>query len=413
MTARSLTMPPPVRRSAFACPSAAGRFPHAVRSARQRGVVALSVSGALFFVAMLVLLYVNRGAIFEQRMSANEVRAKQAFQQAVAGLDHALAYMRLGGIDQNNDNTPDAVNGGLYRAVYCDTAAALPACPTQPGTIACTVPANFTDVQVLSCGWSDDNGSVQRVVQRLRGSPSTAGNAATPLVSKSTTNLLVGGASVLNYYNDLTVWSGGPTLGQSNTGKTFIRDGFNNPAGVNPRNVGNSPACNNPPSGYTCSTQGSTIGHDVVTGDTSLSTASAGEFFARFFGKQPSDYRATTVTAEVAAANVGSLDGMQNQVIWVEGDAAINGGTIGTAEKPVILIVNGNLALSGNLEINGLVYVVGNFDSTGGPNIYGSLITAGSATATGNLNIIYDPNVLSRVSTIGRAARVPGTFRDW
>jgi Tfp pilus assembly protein PilX len=380
---------------------------------QQRGATTLLISVVLFLVAMLVMLYVNRGAVAEQRMSANEVRAKEAFAQATAGLDQALAYMRNGGIDQNKDNAADPINGGRYRAIYCGTNVEPPACPAAIGAPACGAPPNFTDVLVLSCGWSDDNTAVQRVVQHLRGSASTAGNASTPLVSKSTTDLLTGGASIFNFFNDLTIWSGGPTLGQSATGKTFIRDTFNGTANDDFRVASNSsPACNNPAPGYTCSTQGSTIGHDVVTGDTSLSSATPAEYFERFFGKTPTDYQATVPTMTVAPGDVGTLDGARNEVIWVTGDATLNG-TIGTADHPVIVIVDGALALGSNTIINGLVFSMGAFTSTGTPTIYGSLITASTATATGNLKIVYDPNAIGKVSKIGRAAKVPGSFRDW
>ena len=56
-----------------------------------------------------------------------------------------------------------------------------------------------------------------------------AGTVSTPLVTRGVTNFLTGGASVFNYFNDLTVWSGGSMLGQSNTGKTFIRDVVGHP----------------------------------------------------------------------------------------------------------------------------------------------------------------------------------------
>jgi Tfp pilus assembly protein PilX len=382
------------------------------RAAGQRGAATLLVSVVLFLLATLVMLYVNRGAVAEQRMSANEVRAKEAFVQAVAGLDAALAYMRDGGIDHDDNDVADPVSGGRYRAAFCTTTVDPPACPTTISAPACGAPTNDTDVLALSCGWSDDNSAVQRVVQHLRGSISTAGNASTPLISKSTTNLLTGGASIFNYFNDLTIWSGGPTLGQSNTGKTFVRDAFSSPPNVDPRDTGNSPACNNPPTGYTCSTQGSTIGHDVVTGDTSLSAATNDQFFARFFGKPPAEYKATVPTMTVAPADVGTLNGAKNEVIWVTGDASLSG-TIGTADKPVIVIVEGALDLGANTVINGLVYCMGAFTANGTATVYGSLITASTASATGNLKIIYDPNAIGRVSKIGRAAKVPGSFRDW
>ena len=150
-----------------------------------------------------------------------------------------------------------------------------------------------------------------------------------------------------------------------------------------------------------------------MTGDSSLSGASSGSFFARFFGKQPADYRATTVTVDTTAAGASALDGMTSQVIWIEGDVSLDDVTLGSAAQPVILIVNGNLRLTGTCTVNGLVYVAGDLDAQGTPTLYGSLVTAGDAEATGTLKIVYDPEVLNRVATIGRAAKVPGTFRDW
>lgn len=386
----------------------------------QRGVMALLVTALLFLMSMLILLYVNRGAVTEQRMSANELRAKAAFAQATAGIDHALAYMREGGIDQDATAGPDAIAGGRYRAAFCSLAAEPPACPNALGVLnACAQPADPADVLAYACGWSDDNSSVQRVVQHLRGSASTAGNASTPLISKGATDLLTGGASIFNFENDLTVWAGGPLLGQSNTGKTFVRDTFNYPRDVpnniDYRNTGNSPGCNNPPDGYTCTTQGSTVGHDVVAGDTSLGLASPEAYFQRFMGKPPEVYKETVVLDKfkVSPGEFAGLGSSVNgNVVWVTGDLNVSN-NLGTQDRPVILVVEGKLSFSGSPVINGIVFAMGDFETAASPTVYGSLITAGSASATGNLKIIYDSKIIARVSNIGRAAKVAGTFRDW
>jgi hypothetical protein len=396
------------------------RRPQPASPRQQRGALALLVTSLLFLMSMLILLYVNRGAVAEQRMSANELRAKAAFAQATAGIDHALAYMRSGGIDQVAPVGPDPVSGGRYRAAFCSLAAEPPACPNTLDTLAaCAAPADPADVLAYACGWSDDNSSVQRVVQHLRGTASTAGNASTPLISKSATNILTGGPSIFNFENDLTVWAGAEILSQSNTGKTFVRDTFNypreQPANINPRNTGNSPGCNNPPTGYTCTTQGSTIGHDVVVGDTSLSLATNDAFFQRFMGKPPDVYKETVVLPQfvVAPNQVSSLGAAANgNVIWVNGNLTL-GSNLGTADRPVILIVDGDLAFNGSPEINGIVFVRGNLDTAASPTIYGSMIVAGQASGNGSMKIIYDSNVIARVTNIGRAAKVAGTFRDW
>ena len=411
------------------------------RSARpQRGVGTLFITMVLVFAIGLIALYTNRAAVMEQRLSGNEIRAKQAMAAAMAGLDHALAYLRNGGLDHDANGVVDTItantltaSGGVasyYKVVYIDSTTTAPACAsTHSGSWpSFTAPTSLSLVAAVSCGWSDDDSSVQRVVQMMSATPSTAGSISTPVVTKGTTNLLTGGASVLNYFNDLTVWSGGTIQGQSNTGKTFIRDIVRNPTAseADPyRTTGNSPACNNPPAGYTCSTQGSTLGHDTVFGDTKLSSMSTDGFFQYFMGQDRPTYRDNTATWVVDlsgslttsnSTSINSINNMAGNVIWVEGNGSTPvslPGNLGTATSPVVLVVNGNLDLGSNIEINGLVLVTGNISGNGSPTVYGALVSSGSATATGNPKIVYDPKALRTAAQLGKAAKVQGGWRDW
>jgi Tfp pilus assembly protein PilX len=400
-------------------------------AATQRGAATVFVTMVLILAVMLIAAYTNREAIMEQRLSANEVRAKQAFAAANAGIEHALAYLRSGGLDHNNDGTVDTITSDAltngtgqatyYKVAYCGSAA-IPVCPaTHAGALACAAPTDITKVAAVACGWSDDDSSVQRLVQVMGATPSLGGTISTPVIARGTVNLLTGGATIMNYFNDLTVWSGGSLLGQSNTGKTFIRDIVSNPTAslADPyRTTGTSPACLSPPAGYQCSTQGSTLGHDTVFGDTNLSSMTADGLFNYIFGQAPDAYRAETATWVVDPAGTGnstvlnSIVGMTDQTIWVEGDASLPG-DIGTQDHPVILVINGNFDMGANSVINGLVYVNGNITGNGSPTIYGALIGAGGASATGNLKVVYDPKVLGRAANLGKAGKVQGSWRDW
>ena len=137
-------------------------------------------------------------------------------------------------------------------------------------------------------------------------------------------------------------------------------------------------------------------------------------------GKVPDAYRDTVATYKVDLNNtltgedstsIGSITGKTDSVIWVEGNAS-GLGNIGTADHPVVLVVNGNLDFGANTVINGMVFVTGQVTGNGTPTIYGSLI-AGSANLTGNAKIIFDPNVLGNARRLGKAAMVPGSWRDW
>lgn len=63
----------------------------------QRGAAALAVSVVLLFGITLVAFFANRTMIFEQRSSANQLRATKAFEMADAGIEWALARLN----DQN------------------------------------------------------------------------------------------------------------------------------------------------------------------------------------------------------------------------------------------------------------------------------------------------------------------------
>ena len=405
----------------------------------QRGVATIFVTVVLMLAVGLIALYTNSSAVMEQRLSANEIRAKQALAAANAGVDHALAYLRNGGADLTNASPITAnsltSSGGTqsYYKVAFRKSTEIPAvsCPSTRGGafLSDTTITDLTKVAAVACGWSDDDSSVQRVVQLMTATPSTGGSISTPVITKGTTNLLTGGASAFNYFNDLTVWSGGSLLGQSNTGKTFTRNVVSDPvvnASRDYRDTGNSPGCNSPPAGYSCSTQGSTLGHDTVGGDTNLSSLSADAFFEKFMGASPTNYRENTATwivdlsgalATKNSTSIGSIDNMMNNTIWVEASGAtpvsLPAGPIGTPERPVVLVINGNLDLGANTVINGLVFVTGDISGNGSPTIYGALVSAGTANVTGNPKVIYDPKVLGSAVNLGKAAKLQGSWRDW
>ena len=128
------------------------------------------------------------------------------------------------------------------------------------------------------------------------------------------------------------------------------------------------------------------------------------------------------------STSIDSIRGMTDQVIWIEGNV---NGTLpsGASEiigaprmagppvvpaKPAIIIVNGNLDLSSfNGTINGLLYVHGNLTGGGSPRINGAIVVAGNATPTGNITVVYDPLAIDAAQKIGKAAKLPGTWRDW
>ena len=62
------------------------RIPINAAPCRQRGVGSLAITTLLLLAASIVVLYLNRSVIFEQRTSANQMRAASAHEMAEAGL---------------------------------------------------------------------------------------------------------------------------------------------------------------------------------------------------------------------------------------------------------------------------------------------------------------------------------------
>ncbi|MFD0668532.1 PilX N-terminal domain-containing pilus assembly protein [Ramlibacter sp. MAHUQ-53] len=411
-------------------------MPHLNPRPAQLGVAVLHVTLILVLLASLGVFYAARGGITEQRISANEVRSQAAYQAALAGLDHAMGYFDAGqkveefapGTGATAPQT-SLLRGANYRVQFCSPAATPPTCAaTVTPALACTPPASaeLRSPMVVACGWSNDSTTVVRMVQLVAGAPVLSGSITTPIVTFGSNNMLTGGGSVLNYFNDLTVWSGGAVPTQSATGKTFVRNIVSDPvplATADYRNAGTSPSCNNPPNHYVCSSSGTNVGPDVIANDTALSTLTASQFFATFMGSAPADYRASKVTYTVDgskaasatnATSVGSIptDKLYNQVIWIEGNVSSQIPDLGTATAPVIVIINGNWDVTGSPVINGLVVVTGNVSGNGSPTIYGALI-ANQVTINGNFKVVFDPTGLGLTQRLGRAGTVPGSFRDW
>jgi hypothetical protein len=138
-------------------------------------------------------------------------------------------------------------------------------------------------------------------------------------------------------------------------------------------------------------------------------------------GKQPDVYRDTVASWTVDLNNtlstenstsINSINGIGDAVIWVEGNTTLSG-TIGTAEHPVVLVVNGNLDLGANVVINGMVYVGGSLSGNGTATIYGALVSAGAVNVTGNLKVIYDPKTLGGAYGGGKSTQLAGSWKDW
>lgn len=393
---------------------------------QQRGAMTLLVALVLFIAATLLVLYTSNTAVTEQRMSANEVRSKQAFEAAQAGIELGVRHVNSGGAFDAQLTQADATwaaQNSFLRARFCSSAAVptLQCADHQSGGFsgACTAPdADDKLAWLVACGWSDDSAARRRVMTFVAKASPLPGGVTNPLIAKGTV-AMGGNPTVVNYYNNLTVWTGHNLASSSATGKTVIRRPSSSPGQLTPQQVANqvgggNQVCN--PSqapDLICTTTSGVVGPDVIQGDSSLSILTDAQFFENFLGSSPTEYKSSMVDSVVAAADVSAQTvGAGGQVYWVDGDASISH-DIGSAGNPVIVVVDGDLSLSGSPTIFGVVFVRGSLSQAGGATIRGALLASGGVSGNGSLNVIYDPDAVGGVRRLGSFASMPGSWRDF
>ncbi len=434
-------------------------FQHSARRSRQVGAATLLTAVMILLMATILVIAVSRTTLMEQRISGNQIRSRQAFAAAEAGLNAGLSYIVSttmpvsgsvptkatiaagatvpAGADKDNNNASDtytaadgvtdgsdlatltASTSNQYSVAFCDPTQSLAtiSCPDAPGAVICTAaPAPFLNrPRVVACGWSDD-GLGRTMISQLVGTRKGINSGpSNPLTAKGYVDVN-GSATVTNYFNNLTVWSGDALKSIGNSGKTFVR----NPTVPPPEAIVTPPdrptSCSTS-ADYVCTTDKNSKGPDVIDIDPTLSNLPDDKMFTSYFGVADlAAYKATVATKpDVINETAGTLSGVLGQAIVVNGNLSTNMNfTIGSRDRPVVLIIDGNWTGGGNTTIYGVVYVTGNIDLNGNKTIYGAAVIEGNVDVTGSLDVIYDPVAVSNAKNgVGKAGWLPGSWRDW
>lgn len=383
----------------------------------QRGVLTLAISIVILMLSTLVTFTVSKAILMEQKITNNEMRAKQAFEAAEAGMLAAVSYIQ---------NDPDVNVDGVVDPVFDTNADGLgDSNSTTIGTGSVTVTttalsSDLTAITIEAQGFSDDRSATRTITQNMVTINPLPNAPENPVIARG--GVIVGGsATVHNPEGHSTIWSGNDIdLGSNNSTSTEVPDVSDIPS---------YPGCMDVP--MTCAlvdaSNRNIAGVDIIENDSSLGSLTDDQFFTNFFGLPPATYRSSMVTIDSAPADVeADADTATHEVIWVEGDASINGITVGCAvsvsgsgvcsaanTKPSIIIINGDLDLGGTPQFYGILYVTGNVTGTGNTTVYGAMVIGGSSSTTGSLDIWYSSEVLANTSKAGASASSAGTWKDF
>lgn len=418
----------------------------------QRGFAALAVTLLLFFTMLLVAAYANRGLLFEQRASANQVRAAQAFEAAEAGLEWAIAQLnqpqRIDARCLPSSTAGDPSFREQFVHIHPDTGrqepvvwmsgttpvALQPACVRGTRGWSCSCPSGdhpSIDTVETGDGIPHPAYSVQFSAEPQAGlirvtstgcssaaGPCRPGAAGRPDASSRlqvVLGLLPGltAAPTAPLTAKAAVDVGGAALGLHNTdaasGGTTLRAGGSL--------IGSALRLTTAPGGV--------AGASLLTHDAALASIEPDRLFATHFGLDKATWKShaavqTVPCAEecgrVVAAAIDSATG--NRMVWVAGGARFEGPiTLGSPEQPVILVVDGSVTLTGGVTLHGLLYAADvRWDDASHPQarVHGAVISEAGYRGNGTPDLRFDAAALRSLQRqTGSYARVPGSWKDF
>lgn len=419
-------------------PSLRRRAPHSSAGA-QRGMASLIVAVIIFVAMGMAMVYANRNLVMEGRISANQYRATLAMEAAEAGLEWATAMLNK----QENINascTTSATVGDVrFKAKYltADTTTGVitpragivhaacvanqtgagwtcscPAAGTAPNPAAAAPTSGFQPsfavqfqasptsrtVRLVSYGCTSPitdatctGDGVATVTVALGGVPGLPTPPASPLTARGSVS--IGNAA-------LGVINGDP----SSNGITI-----NAGMAIDAPNVRVTTVPGSPP-------QASLVGNDPTLRDTSEE-----QMFSTFFGMSKDAYKTLPSVRRFACpcteATITTAYAQGVRQFWLDGNLSMNANiTIGSETDPVLVIVDGNVEMRGDLRIFGLIYSTAmTWDNTGGGSalMQGAAISEGNYSGNGTPDYFYDPRVLVALRDQASFVRVPGSWRDF
>ncbi len=98
------------------------------------------------------------------------------------------------------------------------------------------------------------------------------------------------------------------------------------------------------------------------------------------------------------------------QFVRIEGDAVLDqAGKLGSTERPLLVLIDGDLQLQGELDVHGLLVVRGNASLDAPAQIHGALVAGGDVQGTAGAAVLWNNKVLQRLQTqVGSFVKLSG-----
>jgi hypothetical protein len=369
---------------------------------KQRGMFSLFIT-LIIIVAIGLLTYtMSNTTTVENRLTGSELRSKQAFHAAQAGLDYALQLFMDNNIaelnascgemivDEDLDSSAQSTFQLRFGAASSDMA---PQCPYMPLGLQ-------TAVVVRSVGRALDStaGLAVPEVRVLEVTIDLHREWELSAVGAGSTPAAVNGAAV--------VARGAVTIGGNGNAAPceaisscidLARSG-NQSQDISGVDTALIRAGSSISGGQTGNPDARLQDKHKASNDPMLAGMTAEAFFEHIMGMSKSDFQSgAEVVNTGSGAGASLLDSINlNPAVWVNGDLTLQGDVLGTPQNPVTLVVDGNLRITGNAIIWGIVYTTGSDFSAGNSKIFGSLVAENNITAlTGTSSVFHNSDLAS------------------
>jgi len=420
----------------------------------------------LLFTSSIVVFYLNRGLIFEQKTSANQLRSTSAFEVAEAGLEWATGMLNSP-LDITTNCSLLTTTNISFRTKYIQTGANTNVSPTTV-----TYPGCKLNGTALTCSCPDLPGVGSEAVATLGttalpsftvaftdvGDPQAVRVTATGCTAQAGACKPVTGLSAASTANS-DAWAQVSVIlklrpllraapSSALTCGTSCAPGgsyniINNEVASNGYLVNAGTTITTGP-GVTYETiPGQPVQNALIPNDTSLSSISSADtstcsnslMFKTYFGVTMAEYAASPTVKTVPGCGNANTCGTLMQTYIGQGwknfyfpAGAGNGFSLNNsapfsvlggpgAGNGVNLVTAGDFDINGNISIYGLIFSNSanvNDLGTGTADIFGAMITCRGQSSNGNGTISYDSNALGGTGLKpGTMARVPGSWRDF
>jgi Tfp pilus assembly protein PilX len=390
----------------------------------------------------IIAVFTNRNLIFEQKTSANQYRSTLALEVAEAGLGWATAMLNKSGKISDAACLDSAVGTDVsFRDKYLNysslaktwatvgaSGAVVAACVTGQDrtdwTCNCPEPGTAPAVASPSAGGYKPgfaiafiNNTATRSVDLVSYGCTSAVTAATCSGDASATvrvtvanvpALATPPGAPMTARGEVSI--GNAALGVKNLDPTTAGVTVNAGMGIDASKLKITTTPGTPPTA------------SLVGNDDSLRNSTEDQLFQTFFGVPKAAWRDSVadaiLTCPCTETTVNTAIASGHRKLWLNGDFNGNSNvTLGSATKPILMIVDGAAHMNGSLTIYGVVYsTAASWNNTGGGNaqLIGAAISEGDYTGNGTPDYIYDPSVIGGLTSIpGLFSRVPGSWRDF